>query len=87
MTRVLAMVLAMVRSVGGGGQRLRIAGFARAARAGAPASRVGTRRQYPAMGLKWRQCGATVRIRVVRVRVRIWARLRVRVRVSYDDAS
>ena len=80
------MVLAMVRSSGGGGnQRLRMARLARAARAGAPASRVGTRRQYPVMGLKWRQCGATVRIWVVRVRVRV--RLRVRVRVSYDDVS
>ena len=64
-----------------------MARLARAARAGAPASRVGTRRQYPAMGLKWRQCGATVRIRVVRVRVRVRVRLRVRVRVSYDDVS
>ena len=82
LTRVLAMVLVMVRSGGGGNRRLLMARLARAAHAGAPASRVGTRRQYPAMGLKW-QCGATVRIRVVRVRVRV----RLRVRVSYDDAS
>ena len=86
LTRVLAMVLAMVRSGGGGNRWLRMARFACAARAGAPASRLGTRRQYPAMGLTW-QCGAIVKIRAVRVRVRFRLSVRVRVRVSYDDAS
>ena len=50
LTRVLAMVLEMVRSGGGGNQWPRKAQLASAVRAGAPASRVDTRRQHPAMG-------------------------------------